>query len=339
VQHRFNFYGLIVEIDGPSAEWCEDLRRDFTFFHVPVRPDMPERCDRPRIRVELCPTSPPYEQLPAVPATVSTPRNVCFRSDGATYIDYFGAGLAIFHRREQRCVVYAADDDLAHEIAYLFILSTVGQHLDRRGLHRLHALGVSYRHRGVAVLLPMGGGKSTLALELLRRPGFRLLSDDTPLIDRRGRFVPFPLRLGVRPEQQTGIPSRYLRTVRRMEFDPKTLIDLDYFADRLSGPVEPGLILVGQRNLGDVSTIVPLARRDALQALIKNMVVGLGVYQGMEFVLERGVGEVLGKAGVATSRLRNSLRLLSRAPAYRFVLGRDRGRNTQTLVDFINRAR
>jgi hypothetical protein len=333
VQHRFDFYGLIVEIDGPSTGWCENLLRDFTYFRAPALPALPH------VRVELRPTNPPYEQLPAVSATLSTPRNVCFRSGGTTYIDYFGVGLAIIHRREQRCVVYATDDDLAHEIAYLFILSTVGQYFDRRGLHRLHALGVSYRHHGIVVLLPMGGGKSTLALELLRRPGFRLLSDDTPLIDRRGRILPFPLRLGVRPEQQTEIPSRYLRTVRRMEFDPKRLIDLDYFADRLSGPVAPGLILVGQRNLGDVSEITPLAHQDAIGALIKNMVVGLGVYQGMEFVLERGVGEVLGKAGVATSRLRNSLRLLARAPAYRFVLGRNRGRNTQALVDFIRRAR
>jgi hypothetical protein len=331
LRQRFDFYGLGVEIDGPSAAWSDALRRDFAYFHTPPR------AARPSVRLELCPIPPPYDDLPAIPATLVTPRNICFQRDGTTYIDYFGAGLAIFHRQQRRCVIYATDDDLAHEIAYLFILSTVGQHLDRRGLHRLHALGVSYRQRGIVLLLPGGGGKSTLALELLRRPGFRLLSDDSPLIDRRGRILPFPLRLGVRPEQQTGIPSRYLRTVRRMEFDPKTLIDLDYFADRLSGPVAPGLLLVGQRNLGHTSAIVPLSHRAALNALIKNMVVGLGVYQGMEFVLERGVWEVLGKAGVATSRLRNSLRLLARAPAYRFVLARGRERNAQTLVDFIDR--
>jgi hypothetical protein len=331
VTEQFDFYGLIVEIDGPSKHWCENLRRDFAYFRAPAI------VDRPHVRVELCPKPPPYGELPAVPATVITPRNVCFQSDETTYIDYFGAALAIFHRREQRCVVYATDDDLAHEIGYLFILSTVGQHLDRRGLHRLHALGVSYRQRGIVLLLPSGGGKSTLALELLRRPGFRLLSDDSPLVDRRGRILPFPLRLGVRPDRDTGIPSRYLRTVRRMEFDPKTLIDLEYFSDRLGGAVEPALVLVGQRNLGDVSEIVPLARRLALNAMIANMVIGLGIYQGLEFVLERGLWEVLGKAGVATSRLHNSVRLLARAPAYRFVLARNHERNAQTLVDFSDR--
>ena len=78
-----------------------------------------------------------------------------------------------------------------------------------------------------------------------------------------------------------------------MEFDPKTLIDIEYFKDRLGGEVKADFLLVGERNLGEMSEIVPLARRRALLALVKYMVVGLGVYQGMEFVLERGLDRVV----------------------------------------------
>jgi hypothetical protein len=176
-----------------------------------------------------------------------------------------------------------------------------------------------------------------MALQLLKHPGVSLLGEDTPLIDRHGRILPFPLRLGVRLGQQTGIPPQYVRTVQRMEFEPKTLIDIEFFQDRLAQAVDPGAILVGERNLGDVSEITPLARRRALRALLKYVVVGLGVYQGMEFVLERGLGEVLGKGEIAASRLYNSLRLLARAPSYRFVLGRDTTRNFHTLLAFCDR--
>ena len=100
--------------------------------------------------------------------------------------------------------------------------------------------------------------------------------------------------------------------------------------------VEPALILVGERNLGDLSDIIPLSRHRAFHALVKYVIIGLGVYQGLEFLLERGLWEVLGKGGVVTSRLYNSLRLLTRASAYRFVLGRDIERNSQTLVSFIH---
>ena len=65
------------------------------------------------------------------------------------------------------------------------------------------------------------------------------------------------------------------------------------------------------------------------------MVVGLGVYQGMEFLLERGLTELLGKGGVVISRFYNSVQLLARAPAYRFVMGRNIEKNRQTLLDFV----
>jgi hypothetical protein len=266
---------------------------------------------------------------------VFTPRNISFLDKRTTYIDYFGQALATYDRDEGRCVICGTSHDLLHEIAYLFILSTVGQHLDRRGLHRVHGLGVSYRHHGIVLLLPSGGGKSTMALELLRRPGFKLLAEDTPLIDRRGRVLPFPLRLGFRPGTETGVPSQYVRTVKRMEFDPKTLIDIEYFKDRLGEAVDPGVILIGERNLGDVSQIAKMARHRAFKGFVKHAIVGLGVYQGLEFLLERSAWELAGQSRVVASRAYNSLRLLGRAPAYRFILGRNIERNCETLIQFI----
>jgi hypothetical protein len=328
VTECFNFYGLAIEVRSVTVSLIEEVRRDFAYFQAPPGADA--------VHVEIYSVPPPYEKLPPVPASFFTPRNVCFRDKHVTYIDYFGQGLAVFDRREKRCAVYGTDHDLVHEIVYLFMLSTVGQCLDSQGIHRVHALGVSYRQQGILLLLPSGGGKSTMALTLLREPGFMLLSEDTPLIDRRGNILPFPLRLGVRPEQQTGVPAQYLRTVRRMEFDPKTLIDLEYLHDRIGQLVAPRFLLIGERNLGEVSEIVPLARHRALKALVKDMVVGLGIYQGMEFLLERGVWEVAGKGGVAASRLYNGLRLLARAAPYRFILGRNTEKNRQTLVEFLH---
>src|SRR5262249_3968604 len=103
--------------------------------------------------------------------------------------------------------------------------------------------------------------------------------------------------------------------------------------------VEPDLILVGERNLGEVSEIVPLARHRAFKALVKYMIIGLGVYQGLEFLLERGLWELLGKGGVVASRSYNSLSLLARTRAYRFVLGGNKEKNSQPFMDFIHQER
>jgi hypothetical protein len=272
-----------------------------------------------------------------VPATVITPRNVCYRHGDITYIDYFGRALSVFNRRAGECVVRATDEDLLHEIAYLFFLSTVGEHLDSRHLHRIHGLGLSYNAHGVLLLLPSGGGKSTMALDLLRRPGYLLLGEDTPLIDRRGWMVPFPLRLGLRADATTDIPAKFLRTMERMEFEPKMLIDLDYFEGRLGREVPCEVLIVGTRYLGNDSEIVPLPRRRAVRSLVTNMVVGIGVYQGLEFLLERSVSEIAGKAGLAASRSRNAMRLLRQAGTYEFRMGRDVHQNAETLATFIAR--
>jgi len=333
---RFDFHGVAIEVVSPSAELVSEVRRDFVWFHRAAPTDHALAAP---FRIELHLEAPAYDALPALPAAFFTPRNVCYRDRGRTYIDYFGRALAVFDRAAESCVVHGADPELVHEIAYLLILSTVGERLDRRGVHRVHALGVRHRGRGVLLLLPSGGGKSTMAMRLLREPGFELIGEDTPLVERDGTLLPFPLRLGVRPGEDAGVAPEHVRTVRRMEFDPKTLVDIDVFRDRIvGGPVAPGAILVGQRNLGRVSAIEPLALGPALGALVKYMVVGLGVYQGMEFLLERGVGDLAGKLGTAASRLRAAAQLLRRAPAHRFVLGRDIDRNYRTLLEFLGGA-
>jgi hypothetical protein len=328
VKEHFSFYGITLEVSSPSANLVEQVRRDFLHFHTTPR----EHVD---MRLRLLPEPPCYDDLPVVPASVITPRNVCFRDGHISYIDYFGRALSVFNRGAGECTVRSTDEDLLHEIAYLFFLSTVGEHLDHHGMHRIHALGLSFQGQGILLLLPSGGGKSTTAINLLRRPEFLLLGEDTPLIDRRGWMHPFPLRLGIRADASTDIPSNFLRTMKRMEFEPKTLIDLDYFEGRIGTAVPSRMLIVGTRYLGDVSEIAPLARRRAFGTLVSNMVVGLGVYQGLEFLLERSVVEIAGKTGVVSSRLYNAVRLLSAASVYRFRMGRDVDKNTETLATFI----
>lgn len=322
-----DFYGMAVSVRSDEEAVLEEVRRDFEYF---VAPEREADLD---VRTHLAP--PPYGMLPSIPAVFLTPRNVCYRQGSTSYVDYFGRGLLVLDRERGECEAYSSDPHLLREIVYLLLLSTVGEHLDRRGLHRIHALGVSLRGRGVLLLLPAGGGKSTMAMALLERPDVKLLSEDTPLVDRTGRIHPFPLCIGLRAGVETAVPEKFVRVVRRMEFDPKQLVDLAYFGDCVSEAVDPGLVVVGQRNLGAVSSITPLSRPRAVKALMKYLVVGLGVYQGLEFLLERGIWELLGKGSVAASRLRNGLRLLGRARTYRFVMGRDVEKNARTLLRFI----
>ncbi len=326
----FEFYGLRVEVLSDHAELLHEIRRDFAWFSAGTA-----TAGSPRMDVTIRFEDPPYASLPSVPASVITPRNVSFRDGDVSYVDYFGRGLAIVNAKAGTCVIFGSDFDLVREIAYLFLLSTVGQHLDRIGKHRVHAMGVNYKGHGILLLLPSGGGKSTMTMALLGEPDFTILSEDTPLLDRSGRIHPFPLRLGFRNDGGSEVPEEQRRTLNRMEFDPKTFVDVDFFRHKVSEPVDVGLVLIGERNSGSGSSITPLSRRRAMHGVIKYLVVGLGVYQGLEFLLERGLGDMLGKRGVVSSRFRNGVTLLRRASSWKFVLGRDTALNTQTLISFI----
>ena len=186
----YDFYGLHVQVSGDPA-LVEDLQRDFSFFRREV--------GRPHLSLVMVRQSYDRSSLPRLKATLQSPRNIVYRADGVMYGDYFGRALSVYHTAQRRWEIFSQDRDLAHEVAFLTILSRVGQHLDSVGLHRVHALGVAAGNRAVLVLLPMAGGKTTLALRLLNAGGVRLLSEDSPLLGPNGQVHPFPLRIGVRP--------------------------------------------------------------------------------------------------------------------------------------------
>lgn len=322
-------YGYRAEVRGSPREAVENLAADFAHFHCPAGGSA--------ALVELVEQSPPYDAAPPLRASVYTPRNVSFRQGALTYVDYSGRGLAVHDRSAGSLRIYSLDAGLLYEAAYLFLLSQCAEFLDARRLHRVHALGISVSGRAALVLLPMGGGKSTLGAELVKYPEVKLLSDDSPLVDSVGRVYAFPLRLGLLPGHEGEIPPHHLRRVNRMEFGPKILVNYAYFADRVCPQAEPGVLLLGRRSLSRSCEIQPASRAAALRGLITNCVVGLGLFHGLEFLLNRSPAELAAKAGVAWSRLRTSLRLTRRSKCFHLVLGRDTQENGRRLVEFLRR--
>lgn len=224
------------------------------------------------------------------------------------------------------------------EAVYLFLLSRIGRHLDRRGLARLHALAVSSPTAALALLLPSGGGKSTIALRALRDPAVRLLSEESPLLDRRGRLHPFPLRLGLGERAAAEVPYP-VRRVERMEHPPQLLVDVGAYAARVErSPRALTDLVIGRRSLGTVPRLERLPRRAAAGALLRECIVGVGLYQGLEFMLQRGVAGAAGHGRAAATRTACCGRALRDARVWRLTLGRDIDRNWELLRSLLVRA-
>jgi hypothetical protein len=318
-------YGCSVEIRCAVPAVLQGLASDFAFFRTEAR--------APGLVIEIVDRDPPYDDHAGAYATVHTPRNVSYRSGSLTIVDYFGRALGIHDPQAASFRLFSRDPDLLYEATYLYLLSQCGERLDARGLHRVHALAVSIDNHAALVLLPMGGGKSTLGWHLLRYPDVALLSDDSPLIDAAGDVLAFPLRIGLLPDSPCDVPQPRVRRIDRMEFGPKLLVDYAYLAERVRPRAAPSLLFVGRRSLDAGCTVRPASRVAAVRALFVNCVVGLGLFQGMEFVLQGGPRDVLAKTAVASHRLRASMRLLRRSQLYEVVLGRNPQENARVVVE------
>ncbi len=325
---HLDIYGCTFAITGNAAATIHNLANDFRFFTS-------EGVASP-IRMEVLDEDPPYAEVPEGVASTYTPRNISFTSGGCKYIDYNGRALATWDRNQRIFRIWTRDEHIRYEASFLFLLSRTGEVLDAQRMHRVHAMALGFNGRAVLAILPMGGGKSTLCSALLRYPEFHLLSDDSPYVSRDGVVHAYPLRLGLLPGHRADIPERYQRTIERMEFGPKVLVNYEYFADRVIPSARPGIVFLGQRSMSAVCDIKPAGSWAQFKSMMVNCVVGLGLYQGLEFVLTHSPAELLRKLPVAWSRLRNARRLFAASQVYHLTLGRDQELNASTVREFVS---
>lgn len=323
-------YGLRVLIGGDWPEVVEDLGLDFAWFAA--QPPASAR----DVSVTVSRRAPDLTRFGELPQAFITTRNTVFQAGAQTIVDYSGQVLAVYDRVRDELLVEGTDRQLVHEAAYLFLLSRIGRHLDSSGLTRIHALGLSGRQGAVLLLLPSGGGKTTLALRALQESGVKLLSEDTPVLDRHGLVHPFPLRIGVNPDDAHLLPEGQTRRIERLEYGPKLLLSIDAVRDRVEQRPQPlGHIVVGRRWLSGGGTLAPLSRRTLIGPLVRDGVVGVGVAQMIEYVLRRGARDFLGQGGIAAGRARCCARALAGTSAWRLELGRDAERNWAALAPLL----
>lgn len=328
-----SFYGINIQFTSHAQRIVEDIERDYSFFKN-------EAVGNPKISINAYNTRPPYDILPPMQASYTSPRNICYYYKGIKYIDYLGNALVIYNKAKSLCEIYSSDYPLLQEICYTAILSLVSEKLDERHMHRVHGLGLSVDDKAILILLDMGGGKTTLAMNLLMSDNdIKLISEDSPLINTKGQILPFPLRIGLDPEDvPPEIPKEYQRYFERQEFGPKILIDIEYFRNKIcKHPCQPHVVIIGRRVLGRQPEIKPCSKYQSILEFIKNSVIGLGLYQGIEYLFQKGPKEIITKIPVGISRLNNALKVMNRSKIYELYLSPNREQNNQVLIEFLKK--
>lgn len=324
----FDVYGFRIEVKSTDTKILDGLSRDYAYFS----------CSNTHVDtyIEIYDSAPDYHTFPDIKSSIHTLDYISYNDRNVIYTDYHGKAVRKYNKKENLHKIFADDYDLRYEISYLTVLTCIGRQLDKWHIHRIHALGLSKNNKAILIILPEKGGKTTLALQLIKNDNLKLISEDSPLISKNGEILPFPLRLGILPGGETNIPTKYLRNVRFKRVGPKLLVDIDYFEEKISTVTKPGIILIGERVLGCKSEIRPIGKIKALRELVKSTVIGLGLAQGLEYMFSRDLSLILADFKLAYSRFVNCNKLLYQSTVYKYVIGHNTDINTKTLIQFLD---
>jgi hypothetical protein len=326
-----DIYGLVIKCQTASADLGCELIRPFKYF----RKDE----GAPDVTIIVEEKEPPYATFPNLKASFSTPRNIVYADKDCKIIDYFGKGVILENGDKTVFTLYSRDGNFLQEAFYLLVLSLFGQHCDRNGMMRVHALALSYKDTAILLPVPPGGGKSTMALAMLEEKDFKLISDDEPVLDGAGHILPFPLRIGTLDKNKIkSIPAEFVYQIDRMEFGLKYFIDIHYWEHKLEHrPLQKSLLFVSYRSLNGAASIEKASKRKVFAALIRDAVIGVGLYQGVEFLFSHSPWEVLAKIRIAFKRFSAALKLTLASQTYQIVLSRDISQNARVFAEFIRK--
>jgi hypothetical protein len=323
-----DIHGLIISLEAEDPQLVSWLLRPFRYFQ--------RNHGEPLVRISVKQEEPPYNELPQVEAAFFTPRNVVYQDTDRKIIDYFGKGI-VFQNGNGSYEICGEEQNFLNEAFYLLTLSLLGQYCDRKGMLRIHALALSCRDHAALILLPQGGGKSTLAMSMMSLPEIRYISDDDPIFNPSGEILPFPRPLGIlNLESLSNIPPEYIYSVDRMEFGKKFYVDCDFWKDKIETRNLKQIILISaKRVLNGQPSVHSLSRFRIFKILLRDAVIGIGLYQGMEFLFQSSSWDVLSKLPVFFKRLRRAVRLTLSSDPYLLVLGNDVCQNAQVLQQFL----
>lgn len=328
-----DFYGWTARLGG-DAETMDELRRDFgPFSTAKAREASPAYGSVAAEAIELTRSTPPPSLNEGW--LLWSGRGHSVRACGPERRVFYRDGAAVsFNFAARRGRVWCAEPARLRELGYLAVLSRAGEALDAKGLHRAHALGFEWDGAAGLVFLPSGGGKSELALALLRETNAGLLSDDTPLVGVDATARAFPLRMGFLPSADLSeVPERWVRPFVRRDYAPKRVVDHAFFRGRVRDDLPVRWLFIGKKGAG-APAIVPAGTATAAAALGVGLVVGHGVAQMAQYRLRPT--NTAGLLRDALSRARAASALLCRATRWEFALGSDPRLAARALAAFLS---
>jgi hypothetical protein len=329
---HLNIFSNNFKVLCNDSEVIEHLKLDFSYF---ISSESNQNAHSIYVLIQ----NPPWDIIPEISATKQTDTSIIYEKDNVRYNDYHGEALTTV-RKGGESFVYCNETSLAHELSYLLILSKSGKSMDLRGLHKIHAMGLQYQRTNLLFISSSKGGKSTHFLGLLNDPKFKIYSDDTPVIDRKGNIYPFPLRIGI--EEDAPVPSyvnkEHTYKMIRKKFGPKILIPIQSIQRELATDTKPQrtILVIGKRSRKKRSQIKQISALAVFPHLLKYMIVGIGLPMILEYFLETGFKDIVSRFKIIVSRTIAASALIIRSEKYLMETSSNVPENCSMMIDLIS---
>jgi hypothetical protein len=260
-----------------NDERCLDLLDNA--LHLDSRsPINPSTCLRITIEISTCPTPPAW--LHDVTRLFSERRYHTGRLDGDPVIAVEDIAWARLYIKERRMEISGSERLTEDEflLTQLLFMPLLPPALRNWGLLPLHACAVDWHGKAIVFPAVSGSGKSTLALALLSG-GFKLLSDDMPILQRQAdgnfRLLPFPERSRVLPGSLDFFPELAGARDWAQPSGPKLLFDpSEVYGDCYAKESMPVVIVLPKIARAPQSMLRPVAPLAALTAIMDGMAFG-----------------------------------------------------------------
>lgn len=327
MQLYLNFHDHIILVSTNEEALLKKFEEEFHYF-------VQESAQHVHTTVDLFREVPP--ELPPMIAAKILETCTVYRLSSRQYIDYRGEALTIWDEQEEAVRIYSLDSDRLYETGFLAIHSLLGQALDKKGLCRIHALGISLGHLNAVVMLPSKGGKSTLLSHALENPEVKIISDDMPLVDFSGRIHVFPSKISVDKKPEDGpLAALNWTEFKRTMYPVKWTAGLSQLKNRIEtqNMHQSTLLVAGYRLSQGQSILTPVPKWKMLKPVMEHMVMGFGLPQVLELFLKFNLTDIFKLILHGCLRSICAFNLIRRARCYHFYMGPDRSYNAQLLLD------
>ena len=325
-------FGQTIQITTNCAFVYENLSKDFLLF-----PKKTNSVNEKTIKLQIFFENPPYQRVPPIDASLHGPGLICYKEKNINYVVYSEGGLLIYDFAMESGELFGKNEFFLYEKSKLTILSRVGELLDKKGLHRIHAFGVVLNQKSLICLLPMEAGKTTTTFNLLKSNSeLKIIADDVCFIDHQIKVYPFLLRMGVRDKSLIeGIPAEFISEIHRPYYGLKYFINPLYQKDRLATQTTLNYLYIGQRAYRIETRIEKISKLKCIWPVFESGVFGLGLPQLLEFFVRGDYRFFLQRITFILSRLIFCLKLILKTKTFVIKIGTDQKLSTEKILNFL----